>query len=75
MDLVRALQSKSMNSKSWKEISEYLAYEIDKNQDGDPRNYPFFDHNSPEYTLDWLIENNIYMYKEKIKFIVKKSEK
>lgn len=30
MQLVKALQSKSLNERSWGEISEYLAYEFEK---------------------------------------------
>lgn len=49
-----------------------MAYELGIDNEDD---FPFKDISNPSYTVKWLLEINIPVYKEKIEFIVRKSEK
>lgn len=70
IDTISALKSPNLEEKSWREISEYLAYELGIESEAD---FPFRNSQDPAYTVKWLLEINIPVYKEKIEFIVRKS--
>jgi dynein heavy chain, axonemal len=72
IETITALRCPTLEEKSWREISEYLAYELGIENEED---FPFRDNSNPSYTVKWLLEINIPVYKEKIEFIVRKSEK
>lgn len=72
VEVIAALRSPNLEEKSWREISEYLGYELGLDSEAE---LPFANINNPNYTVKWLLEINIPVYKEKIEFIVRKSEK
>lgn len=52
IDTISALRSPNLEEKSWREISEYLAYELGIENEA---NFPFKDVKDPSYTVKWLL--------------------
>ena len=60
VETITALRCPTLEDKSWKEISEYLAYELGIDNEDD---FPFKNISNPSYTVKWLLEINIPVYK------------
>lgn len=105
IELIKALQSKSLDDKARAEIAEYLAHEIfdektrkeiedfqlalqekrrlqkEEGIEANPleemtaNEFPLSTPLNPIYTVQWLIDQKISLFKERVELIVKKSEK
>ena len=60
IETIAALRCPTLDEKSWREISEYLAYELGIDREED---FPFRDIANPSYSVKWLLEINIPVYK------------
>ena len=52
IETIMALRCPTLDEKSWREISEYLAYELGIDNEDD---FPFKDIKDPTYTVKWLL--------------------